>query len=78
MIFNAPQEHQNPCYSANGPRAKRPNTSSELGVDRSGLVGVEGMLKGIGDELSRNIDVNTLIKRDVDLVNQYENATKML
>jgi len=76
LIFGTPQEHQNPCYSANGPRNNRPNASSELGINRTNLIGVESMLKGIGGDLSRNMDVNTFVKRDAELINQYENVPK--
>ena len=76
LVFNTIQQHPNQCYSANGPRNNRPNVSSELGVERTNLIGIESMLKGIGGELSRNIDMNTFINQDTKLANQYQNIPK--
>lgn len=70
------QEHPNLCYSANGPRNNRPITSSTLGRKYVDSVDIENMLKGLGGELSRNIDIDTFIKRDAQLVDKYETMPK--
>jgi hypothetical protein len=76
LVLSTIQEHQNPCYSANGPRNNRPVTSSELGIKYSDSIDVENMLKGLGSGLSRNIDVKTFVDRENELVNKYENMPK--
>ena len=80
LTFNTLQEHPNACHSANGPRNNRPNASSELGVNRIIAVNIESMLKGIGpgSELSRNIDINSFLKNETKLVNEYDNISKKI
>ncbi len=70
------QEPPNQCHSLHGPRNTRTGTSSELGTKYKDSIQIESMLKGLGGDLSRNLDINSSIKRDISLIDKYEKMPK--
>ena len=76
LVFTTPQVSNTPCYSANGPRNTRPMVSSELNTEYGQTIEIENMLRGLGGELSRNIDVNTFVARDLDMFKKYNDLQK--
>jgi hypothetical protein len=76
FVFTTPQNSNTPCYSANGPRNTRTMASSELNTNYDQTIDIENMLRGLGTDLSRNIDVKTFLNRDLELSDKYKNLNK--
>lgn len=78
LVLTTAQEHQQPCISKYGPRNNRQCVSSELGVKFNESVKIESKLKGIGNGLSRNIDIDDFLKNNDILANEYGQIEKVV
>jgi hypothetical protein len=72
LTLTTPQESEKQCFPSTGVQIGK----AKLGVNYNDAVQIENYLKGIGGELSRNVDIKTFVNRDMELVNKYENMPK--
>lgn len=78
LVLTTPQELDDMCYSLNGPRNTRTLNSNNLGVNFSGAIDVESNLIGLGYPLSRCYENNTLVEKDTNLNNTYNQLQKKI
>lgn len=75
-VISTPQQSDNPCFSAHGPRNTRTGNSSILPVEYSNSVEIESSLRGLDVPLSRCMAPNALLARDKILNERIKDAKK--
>ena len=71
LVLTTDQTLDNACYSLNGPRNTRTLNSTNLSVNYSNAIDIESNLFGLNYPLSRCIENNTLIDKDVKINTVY-------
>ena len=70
-VFDTLQEHQEGCFSKNGPRNTRGMATSQVGIRYTDTIDIENSLRGSDIPLSRCMGLNTLQERDEKLNKLY-------